>query len=229
MTSTGATSYGPHHIPASLRDQWITDEFRKLTAPQISLRLLRRTAAARLVQLSADCSLWEAAQWLGIRPRAIQVTTADDTPRSQRSHPQHAHAFTAAVDHLVHHLDPANERIDYRHRRETLRDWWIPASTWEELTAQMPRRGAPDLGRLKCQTASVFVWTTITQADVLLAPRPLDADVSRPRPVGWSNQRNQFWDHLAHSKHLKHYVDLRQALTKYAAHLAQEIDSKSTA
>ncbi|GAA0923632.1 hypothetical protein GCM10009575_019820 [Streptomyces rhizosphaericus] len=90
LTSTGATYYGPHHIPASLRDQWITDEFRKLTAPQISLRFLRRSAAARLVQLSADCSLWEAAQWLGIRPRAIQVTTADDTPRWQRSHPQHA-------------------------------------------------------------------------------------------------------------------------------------------
>ncbi|MFF4694041.1 hypothetical protein [Streptomyces sp. NPDC001307] len=93
----------------------------------------------------------------------------------------------------------------------------------------MPRRGAPDLGRLKCQTASVFFWTTITQGDVLLAPRPLDADVGRPRPVGWSNQRNQFWDHLAHSKHLKHYVDLRQALTNYAARLAQEIDSRSTA
>ncbi|GAA0968332.1 MULTISPECIES: hypothetical protein [Streptomyces violaceusniger group] len=201
---------------------------RKLTAPQISLRFLRRSAAARLVQLSADCSLWEAAQWLGIRPRAIQVTTADDTLAGSaviRSTPR----FTAAVDHLVHHLGAANERIDYQHRRETLRDWWIPASTWEELTAQMPRRGAPDLGRLKCQTASVFVWTTITQGDVLLAPRPLDADVSRPRPVGWSNQRNQFWDHLAHSKHLKHYVDLRQALTDYAAHLAQEIDSRSTA
>ncbi|MGW2696644.1 hypothetical protein [Streptomyces sp. NPDC001296] len=143
LTSTGATSYGPHHIPASLRDEWITDKFRQLAASKISLRLLRRTAAARLVQMSAGCSLWEAARWLGIRPRAIQVTAADDTPHWQRSHPQHAHAFTAAVGDLVHHLDTASERIDYRHRRESLRDWWIPALGGTHRIDASPRRPRP--------------------------------------------------------------------------------------
>ncbi|GHE49469.1 hypothetical protein GCM10017778_36600 [Streptomyces vinaceus] len=77
------SDYRPEHIPAFLGPRWFEEHFSHLegTTPKI----LRRTAAVRLVHWASGGSMNEAAELLGISPGRMQFTPANDAHRRSRA------------------------------------------------------------------------------------------------------------------------------------------------
>lgn len=80
--------YRPEHIPAFLEDAWFKRHLAQLNCKNRLSRVLRRTAAATLVQWSAGGSLGDAAAYLGINPNGGQFSPTSDRRRSQAPFPQ---------------------------------------------------------------------------------------------------------------------------------------------
>ncbi|MCX4745190.1 TniQ family protein [Kitasatospora sp. NBC_01287] len=224
--SAGHGGFAPEHVPAYLPKLWLDEHFRRCEG--ISERLLRRTASVRLAQLTAQGSLDEAAEYLGI-----------EAPRRASGGVQRwAHAkldvfeFENALRDLAIGLDATVAwLVDYQHRREALKDWHLDQRTWDDLTASIPQTGTvePRYDDLKRHVASIFVWTRITQGEHLFAPRPLEtAQAIRTRQY-WETRRNTMWSLLANPGVSPHFTLLGEALTEYADRLAATIDAERSA
>lgn len=100
-----------------------------------------------------------------------------------RCSPHDRSQFDTALHHLADELDASPNLIDYRRRRDALRDWCIDPDTWQALTGQLPATWPhglqPALGDRERQTASIIVWARITQGEHLFAPTP--SATSNPR------------------------------------------------
>jgi TniQ len=217
--------YRPEHIPAYLEPQWYERHLAHMTG--IAPKVLRRTAAVRLVQWVMGGSMRNAATFLGINPSNTQFSSGSDVQRWTRS--QHDPAeFVTALHHLAHELRSAPGLIDYQRRRDVLRSWSLDLSTWEDLTSKLPPvpgHVRPVLDDRKRQDASIFVWTHVTRGEHLFAPRPIEAGQPPLIQQEWMERRNTTWYQLSRPDPLRHYAALRSALTQYAAQLARDIDA----
>jgi hypothetical protein len=224
LTNSGATAFGPHHVPAYLMDDWVQPHLTSI--PGVPAPVVRRAAAARLVQLAADCTLNDAATFLGIPARLIKLSEGLDIPR-WLSPKDNAQAFAASIENLVHHLDQAaDQRINYQRRREALSQWFLSEENWHDLIQQLPRRrGQLSIGDPKRQIASMFIWARVTGGDHWLAPRPLEAGFIGPDATRWATRRTQWWRHLAHPTPIRHYAELRTMLMAFSEDIAQQIDT----
>jgi hypothetical protein len=221
------THFGPEHIPAFLPNTWYTRHFHQVHG--VNPRLVRRTAAVRLVQLITGGSLGEAAEYLGINPTGKQYVSAEHVHRWARQQPD-PQAFDAAIHALADDLDTAPDLVNYQRRRTTLADWALESDEWRSIAARLPSTpgpNQPNLGDLKRQCASQVVWVHVTQGEHLFAPRPIEAlqppDIQRL----WQERRNTIWHQLQTNRPLRHYADLRRLLTEYADRLARHIDTTS--
>ncbi len=225
---TRRARFGPQHIAQFLRDDWYDRHFRHLDG--INPKLLRRTAAIRLVQIVAGGSMGEAAQFLGIPTTGIQQGRV-------YSGAGHVHAwararvdpqqFDAALHALADELDATADLVDYRQRRDALRTWSLDPDTWQQLTSRLPPTPGPirpDLGDRKRQVASMVVWARITHGEHLFAPRPIEDEQPPAVRRAWRLRRGTTWFHFQTDRPKPHYADLKRLLDAYADQLAARID-----
>ncbi len=217
--------YSPDHIPAFLQHDWFQNYFSAFTG--LTPKILRRTAAVRLVQMVAGGSLGDAAIFLGVNPSRLQYTRATDVHRWARTQ-QDPLAFERALQTLAEEIESLLAPIDYRHRRQALSGWSLDPYIWEELTSRLPpTRGPkrPVLDDRKRQAASVYVWARITQGEHLFSPRPIEE--SQPETVqrAWAARRNTTWFQLTRPDGSPHYAALARGLSEYADRLADRVDA----
>jgi len=212
-------SFAAEHIPEHLQDDWYDQHFRHIGG---NTRLLRRAAALRLVQMSAGGSLAEAAAFLGIDHRYLKASPGSaaftDDPAD----------FRLAVHALARQLSATPHLINYKHRRNTLRNWCIDPATWQDFISRLPPTKGPfqpELGNCKRQFASEAVWARITRGEHLMAPRIIESQMSAGDPT-WHRRRDNMWHFYNASPAKPHYAALRKILDPHADHLAAIIDSQ---
>lgn len=218
--------FGLQHIPAFLPEDWYDRHFRHMGTADVNLKLLRRTAAVRLVQIVAGGSLGDAAAFLDINPAGTQYKTANDVYRWTRGRADRR-AFDAALHALADDLDTSPHLVNYQRRRDTLRGWCLDTDTWQEITSRLPPTPGPfppDLGDRKRQCASEVVWTRVTQGEHLFAPRPIEDRQPPDTRRDWTQRRNTTWHQFQTSRPLRHYADLKHLLDHHADRLARHID-----
>ncbi len=217
--------FGPEHIPAFLPKDWYDKHFSHFEG--INTKILRRTAAVRLVQMIAGGSMGDAAEFLGINPDKTQYTSASDVHSWARAQADPS-GFQTALHSLTAELDTTPRKVNYQQRREWLRDWALPGEAWQILTSRLPPIPGhiqPGLGDLKRQLASIYVWVRLTQGEHLFAPRPIEAIQFPELQNAWKLRRNTIWHHFQTSRPLRHYADLKRLLDEYGDQLAGQISS----
>ncbi len=210
-------AFAPEHVPEHLQDDWYDQHFRHIGG---NTRLLRRAAALRLVQMSAGGSLAEAAAFLGIDHRYLNASPGSaafaDDPAD----------FRLAVHALARQLTATPHLINYKHRRDTLRNWCIDPATWQDIISQLPPTKGPfqpELSDCKRQFASEAVWARVTQGEHLLAPRIIENRLSSGDPT-WHRRRDNMWHFYNATPAKPHYAALREILNAHADDLAGQID-----
>jgi TniQ len=219
------TRVGPEHIPAFLPQDWYHRHFSHLD--DVNIKLLRRTATVRTVQMITGGSLDAAAAFLGINPTGKQYKSANTIYRQWANKPTYPQAFDEALLALISELDAAPELVNYQRRRDALQDWSLDPATWQDITARLPPTPGPNQPKLddrKRQCASEVVWARATQGEHLFAPRPIEAAQPPHVQRAWQSRRNTTW-HLFEASRLRHYAELNQLLDDYADRLAASIDS----
>ncbi|WP_329458715.1 TniQ family protein [Streptomyces sp. NBC_01497] len=221
------TGYRAENIPAHLEPNWYARHFQKLDGPT-DHRILRRIAAIQLVQWTAQASIPEAARYLGVEAEKA-LYTEDNTHIWMKS-THEVQDFRIALSDLAAELsNRADGLIDYQYRREALRDWSLDPSTWQELTSRLepPHGKQPVLDDRKRQDPSVFIWVHVTCGEHLFAPRPIEAAQSLDVQQDWARRRNTTWFQLTRPDPMRHYADLRNALTDYAHQFAADIEART--
>jgi hypothetical protein len=227
--------FGHQHIPQFLPTDWYEQHFHDLDLTGINPRLLRRVAPLKLVQLAEGGSLDAAAQLLG-SPRGRSLSARLSVHRWACGRDEtNAAAFAAAVEALACELDATTELIDYGRRRDALTTWSIPLDDWHGLSAELSRqqfvreRATTDWGDRKRRTASVLVWTRITQGEHLIAPLLLaDKHTSGRHRTELALDVHQAWYKSRIGRPGQHWVALKRALDAYADQVATDIDSGQT-
>ena len=221
-----AGGYRPEHIPAFLEEDWYQRHLAFLECGSLT-KLLRRAAAATLIQWAAGGSLGDAATFLGINPSGGQYAFTSDFSRWLSKQDTRAR-FTAALKNLAADLDIAARPVNYQHRRETLRNWSLGEDAWNTITRRLPPVPGPvqpTLDDRKRQEASAFIWARITQGEPLFAPRPTEAEQPEHIQQAWLHRRGNTWHHLSRPRPLAHYTALRELLVQHADQLAVKIDN----
>jgi len=206
-------AFAPGHIPEHLQDDWYDQHFRHIGG---NIRLLRRAAALRLVQMSAGGSLAEAAAFLGIDHRYLKASPGSAAFTSDPAQ------FRLAVHALARQLSATPGLINYKHRRDALRNWCIDPAAWQDIISQLPPTKGPfqpELSDCKRQFASEAVWARITQGEHLPAPRIIENQMSAGDPT-WHRRRDNMWHFYNAIPAKPHYAALRKILNAHAGHLA---------
>ncbi|MFD8373653.1 TniQ family protein [Streptomyces sp. NPDC059688] len=218
--------YRAEHIPAFLEHDWYQRHLARFSGHVP--KFLRRAAAVQLVQWSMGGSRSDAAAFLGINPNRVQFKVASE-PRFWAQAGCDPTELDAALRELASELGAHPHLfVDYRQRREALRDWALDRTTWISLINKMqPLRGSirPDFDDRKRQEASVFVWTRVTQGEHLFAPRTIAARQPSNVRRRWAQRRSTTWFQLTRPDPLPHYADLRRVLGDYARQLTSTVDS----
>jgi hypothetical protein len=224
----GGISFGPEHIPEQLQDDWFRQHFRHID--RVRPRLLRRAAAVRLVQMTAGGSLAEAAAYLGIDHRYIAASSGNAFAVAAYWRPGTGPAeFHLAVHALARQLSATPGLINYKYRRDALRNWCIDPAIWQDIISQLPPTKGPfqpELSDCKRQFASEAIWARITQGEHVLAPRNIQNQVSGGDPT-WRKRRDNMWHFYNASPPKPHYAALKSILNAYADNLAAAIDRRS--
>ncbi|WP_242483149.1 hypothetical protein [Streptomyces sp. HSG2] len=221
IRSATRNDYRPEQIPAFLEEDWC--ERYLPDVHDASPKLLRRTAAVRLVQWVMGGSMGDSAAYLGIPSRGAKFYTGVVTSRVD------PYEFHKALEGIVGEICSTPSPVDYCRRREILQDWALDQVGWEniiERLAPTPTTSPPPaLDDRKRQAASVFVWAQVTRGEHVFAPRPIEAAQTPAIQRRWALRRNTTWCQLTRPDAAPHYADLRKVLTEYATQLARNIDS----
>ncbi|MFF5937670.1 TniQ family protein [Streptomyces sp. NPDC012508] len=220
------SGYQPEHIPAFLEPGWYQRHLA--SAAGSASKIVRRTAAVRLVQWAMGGSLDDAAKFLGIPLIQTSSFSGRDARWPLRSGCNPVE-FDKALRALASELhSPRQPLIDYRRRRHALHEWVISPDAWNALLQGLHRplhATQIGLGDRKRQAASVYVWALITRGEHLFAPRPLEAAQPPEVRQQWARRRNTTWFQLTRPDPMSHYAEMRRILAEYAQQLTRDIDS----
>ncbi|MGW2816098.1 TniQ family protein [Streptomyces sp. NPDC001415] len=226
-TAPRSIGYRAENIPAHLEPDWYARHFQKLDGPT-DHKILRRIAAIQLVQWTTQASISEAARYLGVE--AEQALCTENNTHIWMKSTREVQDFKIALSGLAAELSSqADGLINYQYRREALRGWSLAPRTWQELTSRLepPHGKQPVLDDRKRQDASVFIWVLVTRGEHLFAPRPIEAEQPLDIQQDWARRRNTTWFQLTRPDPMRHYADLRKALTDYARQLAADIEART--
>ncbi|MFC6372661.1 TniQ family protein [Nonomuraea thailandensis] len=191
--------YRPEHVPAFLEDVWFDRHLAPLGCKSRLSKVLRRSAAAILVQWSAGGSLGDAANFLGINPKGGQFAFTKDLYQWLDTDPTRT-SFIIALKNLAAELDTTPGLIDYQHRRDALHGWSLD------------------------EESSAFIWARVTQGEPRFAPRPIEAQQPQHTQREWLLRRGTTWHHLNREAPLAHYGALKKLLIHEADLLAATTD-----
>ncbi|MFF8717373.1 TniQ family protein [Streptomyces sp. NPDC015184] len=220
-------SYRPEHVPQQLPENWYTPLLKGPFQHYAGRHLvLRRTAAVRLVQLTTDMAMAQAAHYLGIPDNWLRYSLGSH--RGGGPHlAKNPFAFDDALEAIAHLLDNLPDPTDYRHRRTQLDGWTLPRADWGAIRDQLPStyHGMTriKLDPYKHQCASTFIWTTVTGSERCLAPALPETPTDPAFQATWHARAGSLHHHLARSEG-SYYKALRNLLTEYATGLARDID-----
>lgn len=185
-------------MPALIPEDWYQRHFTP--AAGVSLVLARRTAALRLVQMTAGGSLAEAAHYLGIsvgdgsRAKEGRTYSSAGVVHSGARQQSDPSGFEAGLRSLARELSaPGTPLVNYRQRRQALENWAIDEPAWDGLIARLPDGAVgrmPDLGERRRQVASVYAWVRVTFGEPGFASRPVEAT----RPPAVRQHWRQTWN-----------------------------------
>jgi hypothetical protein len=230
---TPAARWGPENVPALIPEDWYQRHFTPIAS--ISPVLARRTAALRLVQMTAGGSLAEAAHYLGIsdgdgsRSTEGRIYSSAGIVHSGSRQQHDPSGFEAALRSLARELSaPGTPLISYQRRRQALENWAVDEPAWDGLIARLPDGAVgrtPDLGDRRRQVASVYVWVRVTFGEPGFAPRPIEAAQAPAVQEHWRQTWNfTWWSLLTKDNPGSIYSCLRAELDALATALATTID-----
>ncbi|MER7407073.1 hypothetical protein ABT373_32525 [Streptomyces sp. NPDC000070] len=161
VRSATRNDYQPEQIPAFLEKDWFTRHLPHV--PETSPKLLRRTAAVRLVQWVLAGSMGDSAAYLGIPSRGAKFHTGVTVSRVD------PFEFHMALEGIAGEICSTSSPVEYRRRREALRGWVLDQVAWKNIIKQLTPAPAswhpPAFDDRKRQVASVFVWVQVTQGE----------------------------------------------------------------
>jgi hypothetical protein len=220
--------WGPENIPAFLPEDWYSRHFTPIEG--VSPAFTRRTAALRLVQMTAGGSLGEAAGFLGIassdttwRGKSGIYTAAGRVHVRAKQQPNPL-GFETALHALARELDdPPTPLVNYQKRRQALENWCIDEDTWARLTSRLrvPGSRRPDFADCQRQVSSVYVWVQLTVGEHNFAPRPIEAEQHPEIQHDWKHgRRSAIWARLHKCPTGPRYSSLKAELDALATSLA---------
>ncbi|MFE7843026.1 hypothetical protein ACFU53_45275 [Streptomyces sp. NPDC057474] len=174
------------HVPALLPQEWLSAHFDDLLShwahhTDWKVRHLRRVSALKLAEMSGggtwpDCAKtlhipWNTAQ------QSLKVIRQELNSRDLWSD------FERSVESVASQLDWDTDRVHYGRRRELLSSWHVPADDWAELCRDPMQFGQGATSPTR-DTATVLIWTHVTQGDHLHSPM-----LGALRESGCSTQR----------------------------------------
>ncbi|SFH09992.1 TniQ protein [Streptomyces mirabilis] len=222
-------SYRVDNIPQFLQCDWYENYFGGMDG--IAVSAIRRTAALRLCQIAVGGSLHNAASMLDFPLTAEGKHRAADGAKRvhqwarQRPDPGE---FEEAVHSLADYLDQCDSLIDYRRRRNALRNWCIPENVWREIASRIPEPEnaghRPELGERKRQTASIVVWARLSEGEHVFAPHPIRNRQDPKNRNAWRLSDYAFWARIQQGTTRQVDDQLLALLDQYIAHLAPIID-----
>jgi hypothetical protein len=225
MAAFPSQRWGPEHIPAIIPEDWYTRHLTPVSG--ISPMLVRRTAAVRLVQMTAGGSLAEAAAFLGITTAPSACPGARQVHAAARQQPD-PHRFDDELARLARELsDPATPLVNYQRRRQAMGDWQLDEDTWAALASRLPAAPSarPDLGNRKRQAASIYTWVQVTSGQHNSAPRPIEAAQPPEIQRQWNDRLPATWFLMNRERPGPHYASLKAELSTIATSLARTIDA----
>lgn len=204
-------AFEPRHVPQRLPDKWLS-ELADLAAP-VGLHL-RRDVAIRLVQMVHDVSRLQAARLLDFTPAhafnsGVWITS---WLRESGKDPEFRLAVSRVADRLID--EPL---IDYRRRRDALRDWTMPAEDWNTLPPSVAHKNRDSAWRDEEHlAATIYIWSQITRSEPRLHP------VLQQKQGGHPMARKHIW-FMVH-KPTRQLREFKAALDCYGHDLAMQID-----
>jgi len=221
------THYGqfePRHIPQHLPDSWLDH----LPASGIGNLPLRRDAAIRLVQSALAQPRQQAGAYLGFKRAVVCWTGTKILPflRVGDNAAEHARAVARLADVIA--ADP--ERIDYRRRRDHLRNWTIDEDVWKEIIADVDRyqqlhNGQPvTWNEVKRLGASVHVWGAVSSSEPRFGPVPALNHPARREILALARIIRR--SDLTPPRH-SFLIPLRALLDRHSQQLAAEVDRQA--
>ncbi|MFF7725120.1 TniQ family protein [Streptomyces sp. NPDC008001] len=160
------------HVPALLPQKWLSIHFGDLLSrwadqTDWKVRHLRRVGALKLAEMGGGGTWPDCAATL-----RIPWTTAQQSLRVVRQELKSQDlwpAFEASVESVARQLDKDADRAHYGRRRELLESWQVPARDWAELCEGLAQFGQGATSPTSA-TATVLIWTHVTQGDHLHSP-----------------------------------------------------------
>ncbi|MCX4734097.1 TniQ family protein [Streptomyces sp. NBC_01363] len=166
------SQFSVQHVPALLPQAWTSAHFRDLLErwkdqSDWDVRHLRRVASLKLAEMSGGGTWPKCARELG-----IPWSTAQHSLRrvKEKLTPHHLWPLLEkSLEDLADHLDCDTPRIDYQHRRATLRNWRLPDADWHELIGGLGPFWQ-SVTSPSNDAATVLIWAEVTQGDHLHSP-----------------------------------------------------------
>jgi hypothetical protein len=142
--------------------------------------------------------------------------------------------LAAATGQAVDAFALRTHTIDYRHRRDRLREWTIPAEIWSSIVLPLRDwesiRWRQELDDIKRLTVSALIWRDLTAGDLTACPIYLNrkqlADIE-PEQLACNLLRTANNYDLAQTQGstTNHMVRLMAALAAYRRQLEHDIDT----
>ncbi|MEK2477278.1 TniQ family protein [Streptomyces noursei] len=160
------------HVPALLPQVWLSAHFDDLLShwahhTDWKVRHLRRVSALKLAEMSGggtwpDCAKTLRIPW-NTAQHSLKVIRQELNSRDLWS------AFERSVESVASQLDWDTDRVHYGRRRQLLSSWQVPAGDWAELCRDLEQFGQGATAPTR-DTATVLIWTHVTQGDHLHSP-----------------------------------------------------------
>ncbi|MFD7601794.1 TniQ family protein [Streptomyces mirabilis] len=174
------------HVPALLPQEWLSAHFGDLLSHWVhhtdwKVRHLRRISALKLAEMSGggtwpDCAKTLRIPW-NTAQQSLKVIRQELNSRDLWSECERS------VESVASQLDWGTDRVHYGRRRELLSSWQVPAGDWAELCRDLEQFGQGVTSPTR-DTATVLIWTHVTQGDHLHSPM-----LGALRESGCSTQR----------------------------------------
>lgn len=160
------------HVPALLPQEWLSAHFDNLLShwahhTDWKVRHLRRVSALKLAEMSGggtwpDCAKTLRIPW-NTAQQSLKVIRQELNSRELWSD------FERSVESVASQLDWDTDRVHYGRRRELLSSWQVPAGDWAGLCRDLEQFGQGATSPTR-DTATVLIWTHVTQGDHLHSP-----------------------------------------------------------